>query len=489
VTRDRRVDVIVVGGGPAGSTLAWDLARTGVEVLVLERARMPREKVCGDFVDPRGLQILDAMGAVDDLERSSPVAISRTSMFVEWERRYDGPIPFYGGSEGAPLHGLTIPRLQLDARMLEAAGRAGASVHDQTAVLDLIAGTDGVEVVAERDGHRLRYQAALLVGADGANSKVARSLGLSAPDALRTVVAQRGYASGYQAAEPGTNEIFFEQCLFPGYGWVFPVADGRVNVGVGLLAETRRKLDVKMPALFTAFLERLRHRHPGGGELELCSKPIGGSVRTYAAVGPNHFDGGVLIGDAGSFANPMTGEGITPGMESALLATPVLRRALEAGDSSSPRLAAYERAFRAYFDPSMRFLSMAATMLRDEHFARPWLKAFARGCEMAEQDEDFARTSGSFFGGIEIRPLGIIAQVWARSAEDALLAWPRFFSGSRARSTSPADLLEWQTAAARSALSDPLAHLRWADELRKQWAGLLASGQRGDPRASGVLDS
>jgi geranylgeranyl reductase family protein len=482
-------DVIVVGGGPAGSTLAWELARSGARVLVLERAGLPREKVCGDFVDPRGLQVLAAMGALEGLERGEPVAISRTSMFVEWERRYDGPIPFYGGDE-APSHGSTIPRLQLDAAMLEAAVRAGAGVHEETAVSEIEAGAQGVEVLAARAGRRRRYKASLLVGADGVNSLVARRVGRRQADPLCTVVAQRAYASGYLGGEEGTNEIFFQERLFPGYGWIFPVGKGRVNVGVGLLAETRRRREVKMPALFSEFLDGLRARHPGCSELELCSSPIGGAVRTYGAAGSNHFDGGLLVGDAGSFANPMTGEGITPGMESALLAAPVLRRALEEGDYSEERLAGYGAAFRAYFDPSMTFLSLIAATMRDEHFARPWLKAFGRGCELAQGDPDFARTSGSFFGGIEVRPFGILGQVLARCGEDALLAWPRLLAGSSAKATTPGDLLAWQAALARSVLGDPAAHMRWAADVRHQWRRLLtvAKTWEGDPRAKGLLE-
>src|SRR5205823_1165291 len=93
--RARQADVIVAGGGPAGSVLAWDLARRGIDVLVLERTRFPREKVCGDYVEPRGLRILREMGCLEGLERTRPLPISRTSIFSEWQCRYSGPIPFY----------------------------------------------------------------------------------------------------------------------------------------------------------------------------------------------------------------------------------------------------------------------------------------------------------------------------------------------------------------------------------------------------------
>src|SRR6266545_5398243 len=101
-------DVIVAGGGPAGSTLAWDLARRGVRVLLLERARFPREKVCGDYVEPRGLRILERMGCLAQLEEAEPLPITHSATFVGWECRYSGEIPFYGPSEDLPLHGYII---------------------------------------------------------------------------------------------------------------------------------------------------------------------------------------------------------------------------------------------------------------------------------------------------------------------------------------------------------------------------------------------
>ena len=143
VTQERHADVIIVGGGPAGSVLAWDLARRGVQVLLLERARFPREKVCGDYVEPRGLRILQAMGCLEHLEPSKLLPISRTATFVEWECHYSGPIPSYGLREGLPAHGYLIPRERLDAAMLDTAMRAGAIVHEETAVTGVSAGPAG----------------------------------------------------------------------------------------------------------------------------------------------------------------------------------------------------------------------------------------------------------------------------------------------------------------------------------------------------------
>jgi menaquinone-9 beta-reductase len=483
----RDPDVIVVGGGPAGSTLAWDLARQGVRVTVLERVRFPREKVCGDYVEPRGLRILGRMGCLADLEERDPLPISHSATFVDWECRYSGEIPFYGLGEGLPPHGYIIARDELDDAMLATAARAGANVHHETSVTSVDAGPAGVELEARRGSRTVRYRAKLVAGADGVNSVVGKSAGQTFDDPRYTAVAQRAYAK--VDGDAGEAVFFFDEELFPGYGWVFPLAGGRVNLGVGILSETRQRLDVHVPELFAEFVERLRRTHPRCATLELCAPPIGGIVKTYGAAGPNHFDGGVLIGDAGCFVDPMTGEGITPAMESALLASPVLRTALETGRFDAEQLAPYEAAFRAYFDPAMTFLDLCAAILRNRSLARPWLKALARGCELASDHPEFARTGGSYFGGLDVQPFGILGQMWIRIVQDLALAWPRFLGGSgRASATTVGDLVEWQTAWARSLISDPLWHTRWTADVQRKWLRVAATMTRAgiDPRYAGV---
>ncbi len=489
----RNADVIVAGGGPGGSVLAWELARRGVRVVVLERSRFPREKVCGDYVEPRGLRILQRMGCLERLEASAPLPITHSATFVDWNRCYAAEIPFYGVTEQLPPHGYIIPRDELDNAILETAEQAGATVDQETLVTAVTAASSGIVVEARRGAKRVRYRSRLIAGADGANSVVGTSTGVLVDDPRYTAVAQRAYATGVDG-DLGEAVFFFDQDLFPGYGWMFPMAGGRVNLGIGILSETRQRLDVNVPALFVDFVERLRRLHPRCVNLELCSAPIGGIVRTYGGAGPNHFDGGVLIGDAGSFVDPMTGEGITPAAESALLAAPVLQAALEAGRFDARQLAAYERAFRAYFDPAMTFLDLCAAVLRNRSLARPWLKALARGCELAQADPAFARTGGSYFGGLDIRPFGILGHVWVRVVQDLLLAWPRLLGGlgrTRAsRATSVGDLIEWQAAWSRSLVADPLWHARWTMDVQRKSVRLLSAMRSAgsDPRAAGLVD-
>lgn len=486
-------DVIIVGGGPAGSALAWELARHDVKTLLLDRARFPRVKVCGDYVEPRGLRLLEMMQCLKSLEAGSPLPITHTAVYVESQCRYRGRIPFYGARDDLPPHGYIIPREQLDHLLLKAALKAGARVQEETAVTAVSADKKRVKVEARRGRHREVYQGYLVVGADGVNSIVARDAGLLANDARHTAISQRSYASGIQG-EVGEAAFFFETDLFPGYGWMFPIAGNMVNFGVGVLAETCSRLDISVPRLFREFFEKLKRTHHRCANLQLCQPPIGGIVKTYGGAGSNYFDGGLLIGDAGSFVDPMTGEGITSAMESALIAAPVIRNALAAGRFDAPFLSAYERDFRAYFDPSMIFVDLCAATMRNKHLGEPWLKAVARGCELAQRDEDFARTTVACFGGLEINPSGVLAQIWTNTALELATLCPRgmlaFIQGQPNPLLSTAhELIGWQINGWKSLLDDPVWHAGWMLDLERKWLHALSimSEAKADPRADGLL--
>lgn len=488
--RARAFDVIVVGGGPAGAVMGWALASRGVRVLILDRARFPREKVCGDFVEPRGLRLFQMMGCLGALEADDPLAITHVNLFLDGRSAYREHIPFYAGQAELPRHGYIIPRDILDERILATAVAAGAELRQ------------GCHVSAvERDGARMivRYRegvaertvrAALVVGADGTHSSVARSFDLLIDDPRYIAVSQRAYVEGIDTAH-GEAAFVFDRDLFPGYGWMFPMTGGRANVGVGILAETRDRARISVPKLFAAFLRRLQRMHPGCGAMRLASKPIGGIVKTYGGHGPNHFDGGILIGDAGSFVDPMTGEGITPAAESALLGADVVQAALERGRTDAAFLSAYERSFRAYFDPAMCYLDFVACIMRNRHFREFWLSVVAQGCELAMRDRAFARTGGAAFGGLDVRPLDTVSRMWAKSLGRFATEGSRFasevFSGKVTSVPAIADAARWHAGWFASLAEDPRWHARWIADVARKWLRLSRTLRLRDPRMRGPV--
>ncbi len=223
--------------------------------------------------------------------------------------------------------------------------------------------------------------------------------------------------------------------------------------------------------------------------MALASKPIGGIVKTYGGHGPNHFDGGILVGDAGSFVDPITGEGITPAAESSLLGAEVLVEALERGRSDAAFLAAYRRRFQAYFDPAMAYLDFVACVMRNHHFGDFWLSVVARGCELATADPAFARTGGAGFGGLDVRPLDMAARMWAKSlggvAAQGGRAASDLLAGRVPFRPALADMARWQTGWWTSLADDPRWHARWMADVGGKWLRLARTVRLRDPRARG----
>ena len=229
-----RHDLLVVGGGPAGSATAYWAALAGLDVVVVEKKSFPREKTCGDGLTPRAVHQLDAMGLGEQLHRyhryeGLRAVAHHRSLELHWPEH-----PVF------PSHGYVVRRSELDSFVAAHAEAAGADVrHGVEAVAPLL--EDGLVVgarvkeVATGEHHELR--ARYVVVADGANSRFGRALGTRRNKAMPQGLAIRTY---YES--PLHDEPWIESALdlrdrsgasLPGYGWIFPVGDGTINVGVG----------------------------------------------------------------------------------------------------------------------------------------------------------------------------------------------------------------------------------------------------------------
>jgi geranylgeranyl reductase family protein len=472
--------------------MAWSLATRGLRVLVLDRARFPREKVCGDFVEPRGLRLFQTMGCLQKLEASKPLAITHVNLFLGTNSAYREHIPFYAVQTDLPQHGYIIPREELDQQILMSAVEAGAELREGCGVSGVERDGDTMVVrykdSARGDDGELTAKARIVVGADGTHSVVARSFGLLIDDPRYMAISQRAYVDGVNITT-GEAAFVFDRDLFPGDGWMFPMKNGRANVGVGILAETRDRYKISVPKLFATFLQKLQSLHPGCAGIRLASKPIGGIVKTYGGRGKLVFDGGILIGDAGSFVDPMTGEGITPAAESALLGAEAIAAALESGRTDAATLSSYERSTRAYFDPAMCYLDYVACVMRNRHFGDFWLGVVERGCAMAMRDPSFAKLSGAAFGGLDVRPFDILSRMWAKSAmqmtSDAGRTATDIATGKFTAIPGMLDFGRWSTGWWGSIAEDPKWHGQWMADVTRKWIGLSRTVRLRDPRAQG----
>ena len=343
-------DVAIVGGGPSGAAAAHYLATKGHSVLVCEKKTFPREKTCGDGLTPRAIKQLEEMGLGAE--------------FRSWERVRGLRIHAAGRTMELPWpdvddwcnYGLVKPRKDLDQLVLSHAESAGAKVLQNTQVIEPIY-TDGVVtgLVAKRDGQEERIHSRFVICAEGAATKFATTLGRTRnPDypmgwAIRQyfksdVMAHSGWFEAYLEVKSGPDNL-------PGYGWVFPVGDGTVNVGVGLLTTYGGWADVNLNDLQRNFVTQLPAEW-GITYDTVCSKPRGGRLFMGQSVWPPAGPGFILTGDAAAMINPCNGEGIAYAYETGRIGARHLDEALRNG--SSPATDGYTRELEETYGPYYR---------------------------------------------------------------------------------------------------------------------------------------
>lgn len=351
------VDVAIVGGGPSGAAAAHYLASRGHSVLVAEKKEFPREKTCGDGLTPRAVKQLELMGLGDQIRRWETVQGLRvyngsTSMELPFPELHDWP-----------NYGLVMPRKDLDSIVLDHAEQAGAKVLFNTQAVSPVF-DEGVcrGFVAKRDGETEEIRASYVICAEGAATKFARSLGRS-----RDLSYPMGLAVRQYFRSPMESSGWFEAFLnvrsrndaLPAYGWVFPVGDGRVNAGVGLLSTYGKWRDVNLHDLQRDFIGGL----PKEWEINfdtVCSKPRAGRLFMGGSVYPPHGPGFVMTGDAAGYINPCNGEGIAYGYETGRMAAKHIHESLS--HSYSPSLSSYtadlEDTYGAYYRLGRRFVKV-----------------------------------------------------------------------------------------------------------------------------------
>ena len=323
-----QADVIVVGAGPAGSTTAYYLAQAGLDVLVLEKSRFPREKVCGDGLTPRGVKTLVAMG-ISVSEQDGWVR-NKGLRVIGAGKRLELPWPELSSYPG---YGLVRPRADLDQMLARRAQQAGARLLEGVTVtgpvLDERTGRITGVTAKTEDGEQT-YRGRIVVAADGNSSRLSVAMGLRKRDDRPLGVAVRTY---YRS--PRHNDDYLESWLdlwdgdrlLPGYGWIFGMGDGTSNVGLGLLNASAAFGHTDYHALLRKWLAGMPAEW--GFTEENRTEPIRGAALPMGFNRTPHYHHGLLlVGDAGGMINPFNGEGIAYAMESAEILARTVTQAL-----------------------------------------------------------------------------------------------------------------------------------------------------------------
>jgi geranylgeranyl reductase family protein len=330
-------EILVVGGGPAGSATALRLARAGRDVTLIDRARFPRHKACSEYGSPATVAELCALGLGPALSRTTWTRLGGTSVTAVRGSRLRGRFADVAGTP-ADGTGLALPRHELDALLLDAARAAGVTVLEATRLRDVAARGDRHEATVEQGGRETTILARAIVGADGLNGKVSRIAGLRRHGGLRRVglVAHlRGVAGLRDEAELHVGRR--------GYLGLNPLGDGIANVAFVMpaarAAEMRGSPRERLAAALADF-PTVAARIPLTPDARVSAiGPFDATCRRSTAPGT------LLVGDAAEFFDPFTGEGIATALIGARLAAPVLDAALATPGAITPHmLAPYRRA-------------------------------------------------------------------------------------------------------------------------------------------------
>jgi geranylgeranyl reductase family protein len=304
-------DVVVIGGGPAGAAAAIGLARAGREVTLVDRARFPRDKVCGDGITTGALRLVEALG----LEPDRVASWQRVNDVVV--RGPSGPEVTFPLPRGRGTYAAVARRADFDAALLDEAGAAGVKVLDGHACVGVREHDEHVAIRVDGVGE---LTAAYAVAADGMWSPTRKHLGLAAPGYRGDWHAFRQYFVGVDPRAARELFVWFEPDLLPGYAWSFPLPGRRANVGFGIVRGERVERIQHMADIWRNLLDRphIRRVLGEGAEPESPHRawPIPARIDEAVLTGRRT----LFVGDAAAASDRLTGEGIGQALLTGILA-------------------------------------------------------------------------------------------------------------------------------------------------------------------------
>jgi geranylgeranyl reductase family protein len=302
------VDVVVVGAGPAGTAAAITAVARGLTTVCVDKAHFPRDKTCGDGLTANALRLLEGLGvAAGDLDAAAPAFVRETVLVSPSGRRAHLPLPTNGA------HAAVVSRRALDAALVGVARRQGVDIREGLALETLKPVGESVELTFD-DGSVL--DAAHVIAADGHWSTVRRAL---APDAPRDLGEWHAVRQYFDGVDDERLWVIFERDLLPGYAWVFPLPDGRANVGYGVLRSDGRS-GRALKDLWPDLLARPILRDILGPNAQPAESVHAWPIPTRYEPGRLASGRVFFAGDAAGVVDPMTGEGIAQAIETGMLA-------------------------------------------------------------------------------------------------------------------------------------------------------------------------
>ena len=377
-------EVIVVGGGPAGASTAHSLARNGIDVLVLDRAKFPRDKICAEYLSPQASRILSDMNALDEIERSHPAHLAGMRIRAPDGHYADGEFASTHGFRPFREYGLAIRRTILDEIVLRGARTAGARVEELVRITDVnkdqTGRVSGVNVVGP-DGAARTLTSRYVIGADGLRSIVGKRLGLTHTSRFfpKRLALVAHYRKVRDVGALGEMHVDHD-----GYFGIVDVGLGLMNVAVVVPISRAKEIGEDR----TEFLEQWIAARP-----HLAERFVGAErVTDVRATGPfattsrpAWAPGAALVGDAAEFFDPFTGEGMYSALRGGELLAPFVAEALRGTQSNEKRvLAGYEARRRSEFGGKWKLERIIGMAIAYPYFLNNAARALSRNKDLAD---------------------------------------------------------------------------------------------------------
>lgn len=341
-------EIVVVGAGPSGSATAIALRQAGHDVLLIDRQEFPRDKACGDGIPAGAIEILFSLGMEERIREADFYPVNR--LLLSSPRGYVLEADLKKGKTGADSY--IVPRMEFDALIQQHAVESGAEFLQARAKGPIVEEGRVTGVRARINGSEQEIRAKVVVGADGVTSVIARALRPDTHEDKHRAVALRTYITDIEEL-PHEVEFYLYKGILPGYAWIFPLGEGRANLGLGMRLDKFRDEDESLEEMVEVFLDipEIKDRIKNGGELnDTAVWQLNFGSKTFQRA----YDGALLIGDAAGLINPLTGGGIHNGLQSALQAASVIHDALAKDDTSLRQLQVYDQRLEESIRTNMR---------------------------------------------------------------------------------------------------------------------------------------
>jgi len=387
-------DVLIASGGPAGSALAFHLAKKGLKIIVAEAECFPRDKICGDGVSPVALAELDAMGIKDWQKFSLANEINKVGLFIKDDKVFiDLSKP-----EHLPYHARIIPRIELDNWIYETAKKAGATYLESSRLINYTTTDSGIVAQLKQGTSTKQIKSKVLVGADGSSSVVARQIhGGKHADEFQLL----GLRAYYENINGPTDrvDIYFTGDSFPGIYWLFPKGEADANIGMACISATLPHKASNVKNLLAGHLknnadikERIGNGMPDGkidGWILKFFNPQ--SILTNNRV--------LLVGDAAGLINPLSGDGIQYALLSARWAAEILHDCFKQDDFSAATLYNYRKKVDKELGYDFALSNLLVQFARNKTLTPVWMKILSVMISRSKEDPEYADIIAGIFAG------------------------------------------------------------------------------------------